>query len=185
MFYMIISNIGDTGLVDYVLKSMNNVIVRDYVVRRAVNGSTCFLEYSLTEFDQYEETSDQFDSETSEKWPFKDAADEYLRFISRMVPLVGTQLRKSLVEIVKLEGVDEDDVIFGTIESGSEIMVRGYEADLLTASDLNYDGEVDNWVVNCQYGAGDDDGERMVACDLCIASINNRFQTVPISTTKG
>ncbi|GKE19646.1 hypothetical protein Tco_1427223, partial [Tanacetum coccineum] len=102
---------------------------------RAVNASTGMLEYSLTEFDQYEESSDQFDSETSEsdvykhvvylyqrvlmysvskivkgavrtilvsknftkEWPFKDAADEYLRFISRMVLLVGTQLIKSSV----------------------------------------------------------------------------------------
>ncbi|GJX76640.1 PHD finger protein male meiocyte death 1 [Tanacetum coccineum] len=234
-------HIGDTGLIDYVLKSMNNVIVGEYIVRRAVNASTGILEYSLTEFDQYEESSDQFDSETSEsdgykhvaylyqrvlmdsvskivkgavrtildsknftkEWPFKDAADEYLRFISRMVPLVGTQLRKSSVgelvvvplhatvldlkieiekamrdtycimenlevrEIVELEGVDEDDVIFGTIESGSEIMVRGYGVELLMASDLNYDGGEDNWIVNCQCGARDDDGERMVACDLC------------------
>ncbi|GJS75663.1 hypothetical protein Tco_0725544 [Tanacetum coccineum] len=107
----------------------------DIFFSRAVNASTGMLEYSLTEFDQYEESSDQFDSETSEsdvykhvaylyqrvlmdsvskivkgavrtildiknftkEWPFKDAADEYLRFISRMVPLVGTQLRKSSV----------------------------------------------------------------------------------------
>ncbi|KAJ0076466.1 hypothetical protein Patl1_34654 [Pistacia atlantica] len=32
--------IGDTGLLDYVLKSMNNVIVGDHIVRRVVNPST-------------------------------------------------------------------------------------------------------------------------------------------------
>nr|GFC28200.1 PHD finger protein MALE MEIOCYTE DEATH 1 [Tanacetum cinerariifolium] len=55
-------HIGDTGLIDYVLKSMNNVIVEEYVIRRAVNASTGVLEYSLIEFDQCEESSDQGDS---------------------------------------------------------------------------------------------------------------------------
>lgn len=32
--------IGDTGLLDYVLKSMSNVIVGSYVVRHAVNPTT-------------------------------------------------------------------------------------------------------------------------------------------------
>ncbi|CAI9276253.1 unnamed protein product [Lactuca saligna] len=252
-------HIGDTGLIDYVLKSMNNVIVGGYVVRRAVNSTTGVLEYSLQDtlenITQEPEETDRVDSvipkyksgsgsdvyrdltflyyhlllnsdsdvvvfavrtvldskNFSKEWPFHDDADEYLRFICKVIPLVTTELnletglykRKNSVgeelvvplhatvhelkaaaeaamrdtycimenlkvrEIVELEGVDDDEVIFGALESGSEISVRGSGVDLLTTSDLNYEGGADNWVVNCKCGARDDDGERMVACDLC------------------
>ncbi|KAI3665157.1 hypothetical protein L6452_43778 [Arctium lappa] len=248
-------HIGDTGLIDYVLKSMNNVIVGGYLVRRAVNSCTGVLEYSLQEItdspsrlDQDSEEIDQgrvdsvitrynpisgsdiykdlaylyhhilldSDSEMVElavrtvldsknfmkEWPFNDDADEFLRFICRVIPLVPTERRNSVGEqlviplhatirdlklaaeiamrdtycvmenlkvreIVELEGLADDEVIFGTLESGSEISVRGSGVDLLTTSDLNYEGGADNWVVNCKCGARDDDGERMVACDLC------------------
>lgn len=43
-------HIGDTGLIDYVLKSMNNVVVGGLVVRRAMNPSTRVLEYTIQEF---------------------------------------------------------------------------------------------------------------------------------------
>lgn len=42
-------HIGDTGLLDYVLKSMNNVIVGSHIVCRAVNPSTRVLEYTIHE----------------------------------------------------------------------------------------------------------------------------------------
>ncbi|KAL4569211.1 hypothetical protein LXL04_024846 [Taraxacum kok-saghyz] len=252
-------HIGDTGLIDYVLKSMNNVIVGGYVVRRAVNSCTGVLEYSLQETpgggstNQEPEEIDRVDSPRyssvsgrdvykdiqflcyhlllesdsddvgfavktvmdskhfAKEWPFHDDADEYLRFICRVIPSVTTELnletglykRKNSVgeelvvplhatihdlksaaetamrdtycimenlkvrEIAELEGVDDDEVIFGMLESGSEISVRGSGIDLLTSGDLNYEGGADNWVVSCKCGARDDDGERMVACDLC------------------
>ncbi|KAL8248864.1 hypothetical protein R6Q59_005732 [Mikania micrantha] len=240
-------HIGDTGLIDYVLKSMNNVIVGGYVVRRAVNSHTGVLEYSLQELDQSDHNKEPIDrvdsvippymesdvckdlaylyqhalldtdSETVEyavrtildsknftkEWPFNDNDDAVLRFICRVIPLATGESRKNAIgelvvvplhatirdlkaasenamrdtycameklkvrEIVELEGLDEEEVIFGTIESGSEIRVRGFGVDLMTANDLNYEGGADNWVVNCKCGARDDDGERMVACDLC------------------
>ncbi|KAJ0693657.1 putative chromatin regulator PHD family [Helianthus annuus] len=233
-------HIGDTGLIDFVLKSMNNVIVGGYVVRRAVNSTTGVLEYSLKECKQDEESTDRVDSVVSEsdvykdvaylyqhvlldsdsetvefavrtvldsknftkEWPFNDD-DEFLRFVCRVIPLTTAESRKSssgelvvvplhatirelkeacekamrdtycvmekleVREIVEVEGLDEEEVIFGALESGSEIRVSGFEVDLESASDLKYEGGADNWVVNCQCGARDDDGERMVACDLC------------------
>ncbi|RZC68623.1 hypothetical protein C5167_031792 [Papaver somniferum] len=43
------SHIGDTGLLDYVLKSINNVIVGEYVVRRVTNPSTKKFEFEIHE----------------------------------------------------------------------------------------------------------------------------------------
>ncbi|CAM8954704.1 unnamed protein product [Rhodiola kirilowii] len=52
-------HIGDTGLLDYVLKSMNNVIVGSYLVRRAVNPTTRILEYSIREIGDNEQGQSQ------------------------------------------------------------------------------------------------------------------------------
>ncbi|KAK1423601.1 hypothetical protein QVD17_18906 [Tagetes erecta] len=237
-------HIGDTGLIDFVLKSMNNVIVGGYVVRREVNSHTGVLEFSLQELNQdlepiervnsvvtkhtetdiykdlaylYQHVLLDSHSETDEfvvrtvldsknftkQWAFNDNDDELLRFVCRVVPLASSESRKNSIgelvvvplhatirelkaaseyamqdtycameklkvkEIVELEGLDDNEVVFGAIESGSEIRVRGFGVDLVTGSDLNYEGGADNWVVNCKCGAMDDDGERMVACDLC------------------
>ncbi|XP_071740348.1 PHD finger protein MALE MEIOCYTE DEATH 1-like [Rutidosis leptorrhynchoides] len=230
--------IGDTGLIDYVLKSMNNVIVGEYVVRRAVNSRTGVLEYSLKEVNQNDESVDRVDSvitrytqndvykdvaylyqhvlmesdyemvefavrtildckNFTKTWPFNDDADEFLRFICRVIPLrkssvgeiVVVPLHATMSElktacenamqdtycameklkvtgIVELEGLDDNEVLFGSVESGSEITIHGFGVDLLT-SDLGYEGGEDNWVVSCKCGAKDDDGERMIACDVC------------------
>lgn len=40
-------HIGDTGLIDHVLKAMNNVIIGNYIVWRSVNRSTKVLEYTI------------------------------------------------------------------------------------------------------------------------------------------
>ncbi|KAJ0007208.1 hypothetical protein Pint_30236 [Pistacia integerrima] len=47
--------IDDTGLLDYVLKSMNNVIVGDHIMHRPVNPSTRLLEYTIHELCNGEE----------------------------------------------------------------------------------------------------------------------------------
>ncbi|KAI5081126.1 hypothetical protein GOP47_0004309 [Adiantum capillus-veneris] len=67
--------------------------------------------------------------------------------------------------VPSLEGVDDDDLLFGNIESGSHIVVQGSGVDV--GSDLRYEGGSDNWVVDCPCGTKDDDGERMIACDVC------------------
>ncbi|GMN32942.1 hypothetical protein TIFTF001_039223 [Ficus carica] len=41
--------IGDTGLIDYVLKSLDNVVVRNQIIRRAVNPATKIYEYTIHE----------------------------------------------------------------------------------------------------------------------------------------
>nr|XP_043625396.1 PHD finger protein MALE MEIOCYTE DEATH 1 [Erigeron canadensis] len=230
-------HVGDTGLIDYVLKSMDNVIVGEYVVRRALNPCTGFLEYSL----QDEKSTDRFDSvilsdvyadveylyqhvlidtdsdevkfgvstvldskNFTKEWPFTDYVDDILRFVCRLEePLVTTESRRnSVIEFVEVpfyatigdlkaavetamrdtycvmekfevrgfvesDGLDDNELIFGTLESGSEITASGFGVDLLTANNLQYEGGADNWVLKCICGARDDDGERMVACDIC------------------
>ncbi|KAH7298703.1 hypothetical protein KP509_25G054900 [Ceratopteris richardii] len=70
-----------------------------------------------------------------------------------------------LEAVPSLQGVDDDDLLFGNMESGSHVVVQGSGIDL--DSDLRYEGGSENWVVDCPCGTKDDDGERMIACDVC------------------
>ena len=48
---------------------------------------------------------------------------------------------------------------------GASVEVQGDGADV--ASELRYQGGFEQWTVQCMCGTGDDDGERMIACDKC------------------
>ena len=245
-------HIGDTGLLDYVLKSMNNVIVGNHVVRRSVNPATRILEYTLRELgklgkgtpdsdmeletipklsivpgaDVYSDVVYLYrnvllnypDSELVElatravldskhlvkEWPFSDEDDQLLRFVCHVMPssserenftrefppgefivvppyaTVG-ELKETVertlkdtycimeqmmvTEIEGMDGIADEEVLFGMIESGSEIWMRG--TGMCMENEFKYEGGAENWKVNCECGAVDDDGERMIACDIC------------------
>ena len=70
-----------------------------------------------------------------------------------------------VTDIEEMEGLRDTEVLFGIVESGAELWVRGFGLDMDT--DLRYEGGPDNWTVRCKCGAEDDDGERMVSCDIC------------------
>lgn len=246
-------HIGDTGLLDYVLKSMNNVVVGNHIIRRAVNPMTRILEYTIHDLggadgseilpdkvppkplvipssssrglisglDVYNdvvylykhvllgypesklfEVASQavLDSKHfAREMPIKDEEDQRLTFVCHfcesgfksestpgdvvVVPLHATvgELKKAVEialndtycvtenfvvsEIDGLEEVEDGELLFGTLESGVEVWVRGSGADLDTK--LRYQAGCDTWMVRCECGARDDDGERMVACDVC------------------
>ncbi|XP_015869864.3 PHD finger protein MALE MEIOCYTE DEATH 1 [Ziziphus jujuba] len=249
-------HIGDTGLLDYVLKSLNNVVVGNHIVRRAVNPMTRILEFTIHDLnvvgsepelpapnpkprllpsspsssstglipglDVYNDVvflyrhvllgypeSELVDSASQaildtkhfvKEWPLKDEdEDQRLTFVCRfkesefkresphgeivVVPLHTTvgELKTAaevalndtycvtesfkVSEIVGLEEVEDAELLFGTLESGVEISVRGSGVDLETQ--LRYQSGCDTWMVRCECGARDDDGERMVACDIC------------------
>ncbi|KAK1361841.1 PHD domain-containing protein [Heracleum sosnowskyi] len=249
--------IGDTGLIDYMLKSMNNVIVGRYIVCRDVNPQTRVLEYTIEEvghnvasvqvdqeldlvvlpqdqpqaiipgIDVYSDIAYLYNNvlleyQNSEwvdlavervidskqfvkEWLFIDEPDQLLRFICRVIPslsdleteftrgypsgehiavplhltlgelkeVVQHAMRDTyyimerivVTEICGLEGVEDGEVLFGTVESGTELCFRALGIDF--DSELKYEGGADNWTVNCKCGTRDDDGEKMVACDIC------------------
>ncbi|CAM6099164.1 unnamed protein product [Calypogeia fissa] len=260
--------IGDTGLLDFVLKSLGNRVVGGYVVRRAVNPVTKVLEYSLEDvnsctanlnptdrcqpaepvcevgraevlrdivyiykhvLESYKPArrgirsaltaiptaarivldTKQFIKDyrgeitrkcANNEWDMDD--DEMLRVMCTVVlkdndpsrnrssppaelvvlpphATVGDlkqeaqrafretyQIMHSFTvhSIPHLDG-DDEDLLFGTIESGSTVVVEGSGIDM--CSDWRYEGGNDRWIVDCPCGTKDDDGERMIACDVC------------------
>ncbi|KAK6913510.1 Zinc finger, PHD-finger [Dillenia turbinata] len=246
--------IGDTGLLDFVLKSLNNVIVGKYIVCRAVNPATRVLEYTICDVGKAsKDTEPEFKIISNEytvraratgsevyddvtfvytnifmtypnsdlirlatltvldtkyfvkEWPFKDENDQLLRFICKVMPkltesdseltrrwfpseIVAVPLHATVAElkgaiqaalrdtycvterfvvreIENMEDLEDREVLFGSLESGSEVWVQGDGMDMET--ELRYEGGNDTWTVRCQCGARDDDGERMIACDIC------------------
>ncbi|KAL6219451.1 hypothetical protein ACLB2K_007210 [Fragaria x ananassa] len=247
-------HIGDTGLLDYVLKSLNNVVVGNQVVCRSVNPTTRILEYTVHDLDDDDKVSEpekeilppppqaaapvsgidvysdvlylyehvllgypesglvelatqavldskHFVKECSvrddtEKLltlfcqilpSFTDKEIEFKRDLPPgeivVMPLNATvgELKQEaenalrdtycmteqfvVTEIKGLEESDDMDVLAGAVQSGTEVGVRGSGIDLDTP--LRYQGGLDTWMVRCECGATDDDGERMVACDIC------------------
>ncbi|CAK7326840.1 unnamed protein product [Dovyalis caffra] len=69
------------------------------------------------------------------------------------------------IQIGKMEEKDYMDGIMCGAEQGVPVWVKGCGLDLDTK--LRYQGGADDWTVDCGCGAKDDDGERMVACDVC------------------
>ncbi|CAN6466751.1 unnamed protein product [Victoria cruziana] len=268
--------IGDTGLLDFVLKSLNECIIGRRIIRRGVNPATRVLEYTIEDFSSNGGDDGSLDSgvergrhsaeedgfggghvrqigreeltkdilyvyrhvvesywpaklrPTTEaaviqaaaraildtkrfvkSWPFFDDDDSMLRFLCSVVPESGAEaeefsrplpppevvvvplyatvgdlkreVEKALrdtyyisreyvvVEVEGMEGergeVDDGEPLFGVAESGARMWVRGRGLDL--GCGLRYEGGADNWVVDCSCGARDDDGERMIACDVC------------------
>jgi hypothetical protein len=69
------------------------------------------------------------------------------------------------IQIGKIEEKEYQDGVMCEVEQGLQVWVRGCGLDLDTK--LRYQGGADDWTVDCGCGAKDDDGERMVACDVC------------------
>ncbi|RID74548.1 hypothetical protein BRARA_B01641 [Brassica rapa] len=253
-------HIGDTGLLDYVLKSMNNVIVGNALVQRYVDPLTRILHYTIQELDDATKLVEQkkdavieavplrvvseskagghvhgdllllytnvllnypksesvrsaaqvvLDSKHFVKeWPLWDNDDKIFRFVCRInnpslidlrteqvteLPpgeLVTVSLQATVFdlkqaieetfrdtyciltnfevnEIDELKEDDDDDsnLLFGKLEPCSALTVRGDGIDL--ESTLKFQGGSDTWMVKCVCRARDDDGERMISCDVC------------------
>ncbi|KAA8524837.1 hypothetical protein F0562_011260 [Nyssa sinensis] len=244
-------HIGNTGLLDFTMKFLNNVIVGTHFVGRSVNPSTRVYEYKIHELSNcalvngtdgetgteqllapaLQAASDIYidvvylytnvllgypelelvelasrtvlDSKHFVKeWPVTNEEDQSLRFICRVMPNLNElayELKTELLpgelivvplqvtvdelkeaaqsamrdtycimerfkvnEVESMEGMEDEEVPFGKIP---EFQVRGSGIDWGT--ELRYEGGANNWTVKCECGALDDDGERMVACDIC------------------
>ncbi|KAK3421428.1 hypothetical protein EUGRSUZ_G02081 [Eucalyptus grandis] len=245
--------IGDTGLIDFVIKNIDNTIVGSQIVRRKMNPQTKTLVFTVQEvgkeekledrnslrlcspvveqeFDIYEDllclyenilfgypdshpvslaTQVILDSKHFVKeWKYANAKDEkFTRITCRVMPtyaelvshltrplppgelivvpqcvttgelklVVQRALRDTYIimdqfivremKACEMQVRDDQQVQHRVLESQMEVLVRGQGLDL--ESELRYEGGTDNWMVDCVCGARDDDGERMVACDVC------------------
>ncbi|KAK1552600.1 hypothetical protein Q3G72_019900 [Acer saccharum] len=246
-------HVGDTGLIDFLLKTIHKTVVEDRIVRRSINPITKLLEFYLQDVQKAEFTEAKTEShsvtptpETGrdvygdmlklyknvllgypdshpvslatrtilnsknfvKEWQFKGNREDNLsRLICRVMPsydelvtelsrplppgelvvvrpraTVGEMISavqcalrdtycimdKFVVSDVKMRKSEEDeDRVWSGAERSCdvEVEVRGCGLDLGT--ELRYEGGAENWTVDCVCRAKDDDGERMVACEIC------------------
>ncbi|MQL86386.1 hypothetical protein Taro_018909 [Colocasia esculenta] len=244
--------IGDTGLIDFVLKCIGDCMVGNRVVRRTQNADTRVLQFSLDDVPGGAALDDpvatpsvespravstriahpspgQVERDTlwvykhvllqarpraaevvlhskrwAKAWGLRDDGDDSLRFLCGWIPQEKEPTRppqppevlvlpphatvRDLIEeagrafrdtycameefrVAAVEGVAGEgaEPLFGCgAESGAHVWVRGEGADLAGGSGGPvYEGGRESWTVRCSCGTRDDDGERMVACDVC------------------
>jgi hypothetical protein len=70
-----------------------------------------------------------------------------------------------VMEIEELEGLKDEAILFGAVASGICLGVVGI--GLALQNPLRCQAGVESWTVRCICGTEDDDGERMVACNIC------------------
>ena len=72
------------------------------------------------------------------------------------------------------------DLVFGLVEVGHKLVFEGSTKELgIILSEQIYECGLNNHVVDCSCGAKDDDGERMVSCDICEVWQHTRCVRIP------
>lgn len=90
-------------------------------------------------------------------------------------------LRNLEVEsIVNLNGGKGTDLVFGVVEVGRKIILEGScKKDGGVVKELIYESGVNNRIVDCPCGGKEDDGERMISCDICEVWQHTRCVRIP------
>ncbi|KAI9169529.1 hypothetical protein LWI28_013653 [Acer negundo] len=101
--------IGDTGLLDFVLKSLGNHIVGKYLVRRSLNPVTKVLEYSLEDISNIFPDQDLLLSNSKMKTRYK---------------ITGIQLMKDMRNLFKYIFKDQKQTLNSGIISGISVAAR-------------------------------------------------------------
>ena len=72
------------------------------------------------------------------------------------------------------------DLVFGLVEVGHKLGFKGStkEQGIILCEQI-YECGLNNHVVDCSCGAKDDDGERMVSCDICEVWQHTRCVRIP------
>ncbi|XP_034683429.1 PHD finger protein MALE STERILITY 1 isoform X2 [Vitis riparia] len=266
--------IGDTGLLDFVLKSLGNHIVGNYLVRRSLNPVTKVLEYCLEDIStvfpsdeglvmndsklkaRYKITriqlmkdmfylyknilkeqkqtvatgifstipvaarvildtkylikeycggqpsevkvglklyctvvsrnNDEDDDGTEKALPFEciifkdnSTVHELKLEVERNFREIYWGLRSFCVESIVNLNAKGSDLVFGLVEAGSELLFEGNDSKVGINNEGIYESGHNNCTVDCPCGAKDDDGERMISCDICEVWQHTRCAQIP------
>lgn len=84
-------------------------------------------------------------------------------------------------EVVGFSGVDESTQIRLLLGSMESVRIRGKFHGKNGVSRFRMERGMERWIVDCLCGAKDDDGERMLACDVCGIWQHTRCSGIPDS----
>ncbi|CAA7039528.1 unnamed protein product [Microthlaspi erraticum] len=167
-------HIGDTGLLDYVLKLMNNVVVGNVLVRRYVDPLTRILHYTIQELGDDHHDATKLIGRREKK----------LQQINELPPgeLVTVLLQATVFDLKQaiedtfrdtyciltnftvneIDELEEDDrnLLFGRVENCSALTVRGFGIEEIEA-------QVSRWVSYHTRSCGIDDSDTLPPLYVC------------------
>ncbi|XP_065849593.1 PHD finger protein At1g33420-like [Euphorbia lathyris] len=82
-------------------------------------------------------------------------------------------------EIVGYSGVDDSTQVKLLLGSTEFVVVKGRCPGKSSLSKFRMERGMERWTVDCRCGAKDDDGERMLACDVCNVWQHTRCSGIP------
>ncbi|CAK7326869.1 unnamed protein product [Dovyalis caffra] len=88
-------------------------------------------------------------------------------------------LRSFNVESIMNLNVKGTDLVFELVEVGQKIVFEGSNTEIGMINELIYECRVNNRVIDCGCGAEEDDGERMLSCDICEVWQHSRCVGIP------
>lgn len=105
--------------------------------------------------------------------------DELKEEVERNMREIYWGLRSFVVEgIVDLKAQGKD-LVFGLVEVGGKLVFEGNYGDQGISCLFFNNGGMEKRIMECVCGAVEDDGERMVACDICEIWQHTRCVQIP------
>ncbi|XP_061355431.1 PHD finger protein MALE STERILITY 1 [Gastrolobium bilobum] len=89
-------------------------------------------------------------------------------------------LRSFVVESTGNLNANGTEMVFGLIEVGGKVLLEGWHGDMrINTIDQICESDPNNGIVDCTCGTKEDDGERMVSCDICEILQHTRCVRIP------
>ncbi|KAL3032790.1 hypothetical protein AAZX31_02G102000 [Glycine max] len=90
-------------------------------------------------------------------------------------------LRSFVVESFRNLSVNnETEMVFGLIEVGGKVVLEGWQGDIgINMIEQICESDPNNGIMDCTCGTIEDDGERMVSCDICEIWQHSRCVRIP------
>ncbi|XP_039036842.1 PHD finger protein MALE STERILITY 1 [Hibiscus syriacus] len=100
--------------------------------------------------------------------------DELRQEVEKCFREVYWRLRSFVVEAVANMSVKGSDLVVGSVEMGQKLVFIGSNDDQIGSEDSSGTG-----IVDCLCGAKEDDGERLISCDICEVWQHTRCVRIP------
>ncbi|GAA0146830.1 hypothetical protein LIER_36391 [Lithospermum erythrorhizon] len=187
--------IGDTGLLDFVLKSLGNQVVGRYFVRRCLNPVTKVLEYSLEDvsdiFPMQTESMKRMDHRIQQNTQCKITKVQLMKDVYFLYKQILQQQHKfqsnsdmpGTISAASRIILDSKYMVkeFNNNETISEREVEKLKTKTILPGDECDRSEGKKIVIDCICGVEAEAGERMVSCDICEIWQHTRCVNIPSS----
>lgn len=87
-------------------------------------------------------------------------------------------LKNFVVESTNLNAIVGNEMVFGLIEVGGKLVLEGFLGDIMGIEQI-CERDPNKGIVECNCGTKEDDGERMVSCDICETWQHTRCVRIP------